>query len=85
MKAVLFVVSFSLGRTEFSSSHVDKLEEWINEMDEELPPLTAFILPVSQTTLIPTNSWSVKGSHRHSNDVWYIGVVPASLLDQLGQ
>ena len=34
-------------RTEFSEDHVKKLEKWIDEMDDDLPPLTAFILPVS--------------------------------------
>ena len=29
----------------FDSAHVDDLEEWINEMTEDLPELTSFILP----------------------------------------
>lgn len=29
----------------FDASHVDDLEEWINEMTEDLPELTSFILP----------------------------------------
>jgi len=29
----------------FDSNHVDDLEEWINEMTEDLPELTSFILP----------------------------------------
>ena len=33
-------------RTIFSEDHVHKLEQWIDEMDDDLPPLTAFILPV---------------------------------------
>lgn len=33
-------------RTAFSEDHVKKLEQWIDEMDDDLPPLTAFILPV---------------------------------------
>uniref|UniRef100_A0A1X7USM3 Cobalamin adenosyltransferase-like domain-containing protein n=1 Tax=Amphimedon queenslandica TaxID=400682 RepID=A0A1X7USM3_AMPQE len=31
--------------TEFSMSHVTKLEKWIDELDDQLPPLTNFILP----------------------------------------
>ena len=31
--------------TEFSPQHTQKLEEWIDQMDNELPPLTNFILP----------------------------------------
>ncbi|KAF9583595.1 hypothetical protein BGW38_009086 [Lunasporangiospora selenospora] len=36
-----------LARTEFDSDgqHVQDLESWIDTMDQELPPLTAFILP----------------------------------------
>jgi cob(I)alamin adenosyltransferase len=29
----------------FSAEHIDDLETWINEMTEELPELTSFILP----------------------------------------
>lgn len=40
-----------LARTEFDSDgqHVQDLELWIDTMDQELPPLTSFILPVSHT------------------------------------
>ncbi|KAG0224151.1 hypothetical protein BGW42_005302 [Actinomortierella wolfii] len=36
-----------LARTEFDadSQHVQDLEQWIDRMDQELPPLTSFILP----------------------------------------
>lgn len=34
-----------LQRVAFDSSHTAKLEGWIDEMDQELPPLTQFILP----------------------------------------
>ncbi|CAO3573885.1 unnamed protein product [Mortierella alpina] len=36
-----------LARTEFDSDgqHVNDLETWIDAMDQELPPLTSFILP----------------------------------------
>ncbi|CEJ00798.1 Putative ATP:cob(I)alamin adenosyltransferase [Rhizopus microsporus] len=34
-----------LNRTAFDMVHVSKLEEWIDEMDTELPRLTQFILP----------------------------------------
>ncbi|XP_019853979.1 PREDICTED: cob(I)yrinic acid a,c-diamide adenosyltransferase, mitochondrial-like [Amphimedon queenslandica] len=34
-----------LAHTEFSMSHVTKLEKWIDELDDQLPPLTNFILP----------------------------------------
>lgn len=37
----------SLDRTTFSESHVHKLEQWIDEMDNHLPELKNFILPVS--------------------------------------
>ena len=39
--------SVSLDRTTFSESHVHKLERWIDEMDNHLPELKNFILPVS--------------------------------------
>lgn len=37
-----------LARTEFDADgqHVEDLETWIDTMDQELPPLTSFILPV---------------------------------------
>lgn len=37
-----------LARTEFDADgqHVEDLETWIDAMDQELPPLTSFILPV---------------------------------------
>ena len=34
-----------LQRVAFDPSHTPKLEAWIDEMNEELPPLTQFILP----------------------------------------
>ena len=33
-------------QTTFNEAHVDNLEKWIDEMSENLPPLTNFILPV---------------------------------------
>jgi cob(I)alamin adenosyltransferase len=38
-----------VARTTFNAEHVEKLERWIDEMDDELPTLTAFILPVRTT------------------------------------
>ncbi|KAF9195869.1 hypothetical protein BGZ50_003130 [Haplosporangium sp. Z 11] len=45
-----------LARTEFDSDgqHVQDLENWIDAMDQELPPLTCFILPVSN--LVPVKA-----------------------------
>ena len=34
-----------LARTPFAAEHTEQLEEWLDAMDEELPPLTNFILP----------------------------------------
>jgi len=34
-----------LKKTQFSDIHTTKLEKWIDEMTEKLPPLTGFILP----------------------------------------
>lgn len=41
------ILFLSLAHTEFSMSHVTKLEKWIDELDDQLPPLTNFILPVN--------------------------------------
>jgi cob(I)alamin adenosyltransferase len=34
-------------RVKFNPKYVQMLEEWIDKLDEELPPLRNFILPVS--------------------------------------
>lgn len=36
-------------RTEFTLSHVTDLERWIDQLTQELPPLTNFILPVTSS------------------------------------
>ena len=36
-----------IAQTAFSEKHVENLEKWIDELSENLPPLTNFILPVS--------------------------------------
>lgn len=43
-----------IARTAFDISHVAKLEEWIDELDEDLPKLTQFILPVIDTFTAPS-------------------------------
>lgn len=43
-----------IARTAFDISHVSKLEEWIDELDEDLPKLTQFILPVKDTFIAPS-------------------------------
>ena len=40
---------YGLAKTIFSESHVQKLEQWIDQMDNQLPELKNFILPVSCT------------------------------------
>lgn len=37
--------STKISRSHFSDEHAEELEGWIDEMDEELPTLTTFILP----------------------------------------
>lgn len=41
-----------IARAAFSPAHAEDLEKWIDAMDEELPPLKSFILPVRPDTLI---------------------------------
>ena len=41
-------------RTGFDAGHVHDLEQWIDAMTAELPPLTNFILPVSSLFFILT-------------------------------
>lgn len=40
-----------LSRVGFSGDHALQLERWIDAMDDELPPLKNFILPVRTTSL----------------------------------
>jgi cob(I)alamin adenosyltransferase len=51
-----------LARTEFDSDgqHVQDLETWIDAMDQELPPLTSFILPVSVACLNTRSTFVAK-------------------------
>ena len=43
----LLIINLITAQTEFSAKHVDKLEQLIDKMEDELPPLKNFILPVS--------------------------------------
>jgi len=40
--------SAHLSRTQIDEEIVTELEEWIDSMESQLPPLTNFILPVNQ-------------------------------------
>ena len=42
-----FIDYHTIAKTTFSESHVQKLEQWIDKMDNQLPELKNFILPVS--------------------------------------
>lgn len=39
--------------TSFNGGHVEKLEQWIDKMEEDLPPLKNFILPVRSGIVLP--------------------------------
>ena len=48
-RACIFVrvrVCVCAARTAFADEHVTQLEQWIDRLDDQLPPLTKFILPV---------------------------------------
>uniref|UniRef100_A0A3Q2YU25 Corrinoid adenosyltransferase MMAB n=1 Tax=Hippocampus comes TaxID=109280 RepID=A0A3Q2YU25_HIPCM len=49
-----------LTRTKFSGTPITDLEGWIDTFTEELPPLTNFILPVSQSMHLITVLWRKK-------------------------
>lgn len=36
-----------LSYTKFPAVHTSNVEEWIDQLDAELPPLTNFVIPVS--------------------------------------
>lgn len=40
-----------LNRTQFGDTETTRLEGWIDDMDNLLPPLTAFILPSGAATV----------------------------------
>ena len=71
-------------RTTFSSHHVERLEAWIDKLDEELPELKNFILPVSSSIcslLLPNPVCAVSdGSSRGFSGVVQIFVRGCSVV-----
>lgn len=73
-----------LERVSFNDTHVQFLEQWIDDMDSHLPPLRNFVLPVSSTAAgqncCAPNFVEASNVVIYSQEVWQVPICTSPAL-----